>query len=308
VSDELFEYVKNQTKDFYTSLPFFFLMKCLGFNVIMSKCLPKTTFFRMWSTLRASKNRAPFQTTTFKSWWCIDFLIIIFVLVSFVLLLFEKDIFQSPENEDNSNRDFQSCVSFKSNGVNPSSENDTVVVGDLGSEAPSDCSIYSLALVNSRLNPKQTIQHWYNLLRSCSIANGLYDPALGGFTREIEDKCKAPISEFFFNTPETFTRVYATADDPNPINCPPFKVGDYINIIIYAPIPMTGSHAVSCIIRVCGLASTLFCHDRSFLGGKDKDYDYVLNIGINGQISSPDPNINSQIGGWSVTSASRPNI
>jgi len=66
-----------------------------NFN-LMSKCLPKTTFFRMWSTLRAqeicsqrqisaqkipflrnflaSKNRAPFQTTTFKSWWCIDFL------------------------------------------------------------------------------------------------------------------------------------------------------------------------------------------------------------------------------------------
>ena len=50
----------------------------------MSKCLPKTTFFRMWSTLRASKNRAPFQTTTFKSWWCIDFLILILTLIPFV--------------------------------------------------------------------------------------------------------------------------------------------------------------------------------------------------------------------------------
>src|SRR3989344_114891 len=53
----------------------------------MSKCLPKTTFFRMWSTLRASKNRAPFQTTTFKSWWCIDFLILILTNSDFFITI-----------------------------------------------------------------------------------------------------------------------------------------------------------------------------------------------------------------------------
>jgi hypothetical protein len=176
-----------------------------------------------------------------------------------------------------------------------------------------DCVVASLAHANFELNKKKKLQDWYNEIKSCAVALGLYHPRFGvkledvGF---IETLCKAPISAGINEgNPETFTIIERTPANPNPLDCPPLNPGDRVTAVFISNlgptppnvIPIGTAHQVSCVVNPT--CTGLDCSDRVIVGGRGVFFEYSVNIDPQGQASSPGNPIHST----TLQRLSRPN-
>ncbi len=225
----------------------------------------------------------------------------------------------APDPETGKPTNLISCVSFNLDTLTTSSEFESIRITE---EAPNDCVIFSLALNNHILNRAISLQEWYQFIGGCAILNGLYDPNSGVAYEDIsvvEELCKARLSAIA-GRPETFTRVDATQNTPNPISCPPFGVGEQVTIMIAGLTasddpnvvgPVMAGHAITCEIVSCLFPTNqiLHCTDRGQIPNGDIiSFEYDLSVDANGDIISQTPLVEPGFVGWSVTSIHRPQI
>ena len=242
-------------------------------------------------------------------------IVLIFVLVS-VILLFFGNILLSPSDpqsgsDEQTEDEIIRCAtltpdSFDAENVGlPGEENETVLTGS--SEPEGDCVIYSVAMANYKLNLPggPSLQELYTQIKQCAIRLGIYPWEVdgGAIRKQVEDLCKAEIAEGYLpdGGEETFIRVYATADNPNPVRCPPFRDGDWVTMTVAGSPPSTDLHSVTCKIRCNLLSTTGDCHDRISAPGQANPITYPITIDTNGAVSGLQ-------GSYSATSASMPVI
>ena len=256
--------------------------------------------------------------------------VLVFISLS-ILFLSSRDVFQSPESEspESESSELISCFSPDFVSINdelPHEEGGIIPwIVNKNASLSGDCAIYSTAVSNFKINPLLSAQAWYDGIRICAMKKGYYPSiSIGGVFRKdmikLLEECKAPLSAGT-GKPETFTTVYSKygtflwlGDNRNPIDCPPFGVGDEILLDVDGP---QGGHVVSCRITTCGAPYdpvTLVCDDRegSPDGGMlwDVPVSYTLSVDNFGEITLTSPNSGyaSYYSGSYVSSVYRPNI
>ncbi|MSS74556.1 hypothetical protein EXS72_02875 [Candidatus Pacearchaeota archaeon] len=257
--------------------------------------------------------------------------VLVFISLS-ILFLSSRDVFQSPESEspESESSELISCFSPDFVSINdelPHEEGGPIPrILNKNASLSGDCVIYSTAVSNFKINPLLSAQEWYDGIRICAMKKGYYpSSSIGGVFRKdvikLLEECKAPLSAGT-GKPETFTTVYLTYgsflglwDNRNPIDCPPFGVGDGVLLDVIGP---QGGHAVYCRITTCGAPYdpvTLVCDDRDVYQDEgmmlwDVPVSYTLSVDNFGEITLTSPNsvYASYYSGAYVNFVTRPNI